>query len=187
MCVFCRSSVRRCGWSKNAQILSVRRYCQHRLPHGVKRRRWAHDVWFIFLLIFIHNCELVMQNPSPLKLRTVKAVGSRGVWLRLCWTEMISTKKPRCMFSQALIRCIDVCLWWAALWERDKCLCLNSALCFCAHICVCFAALKIHVSSATKEVLDEFCYFNLELRGDVEMKVRLLNSLTDKLSLFLEK
>nr|BAA35198.1 membrane guanylyl cyclase OlGC1 [Oryzias latipes] len=31
-------------------------------------------------------------------------------------------------------------------------------------------ALKIHVSSATKEVLDEFCYFNLELRGDVEMK-----------------
>lgn len=48
MCVFCRSSVRRCGWSKNAQILSVRRYCQHRLPHGVKRRRWAHDVWFIF-------------------------------------------------------------------------------------------------------------------------------------------
>uniref|UniRef100_A0A8C8A0M5 Guanylate cyclase n=1 Tax=Oryzias sinensis TaxID=183150 RepID=A0A8C8A0M5_9TELE len=42
-------------------------------------------------------------------------------------------------------------------------------------------ALKIHVSSATKEVLDEFCYFNLELRGDVEMKVRLLNSLTNKL------
>uniref|UniRef100_A0A3B3CBP8 Guanylate cyclase n=1 Tax=Oryzias melastigma TaxID=30732 RepID=A0A3B3CBP8_ORYME len=34
-------------------------------------------------------------------------------------------------------------------------------------------ALKIHVSSATKEVLDEFCYFNLQLRGDVEMKVRL--------------
>ncbi|RVE65502.1 hypothetical protein OJAV_G00117210 [Oryzias javanicus] len=31
-------------------------------------------------------------------------------------------------------------------------------------------ALKIHVSSATKEVLDEFCYFNLQLRGDVEMK-----------------
>ncbi|XP_051961093.1 atrial natriuretic peptide receptor 2 [Xyrauchen texanus] len=31
-------------------------------------------------------------------------------------------------------------------------------------------ALKIHVSSATKEVLDEFGYFELELRGDVEMK-----------------
>ncbi|KAK6492683.1 atrial natriuretic peptide receptor 2-like [Huso huso] len=30
--------------------------------------------------------------------------------------------------------------------------------------------LKVHVSSATKEVLDEFGYFNLELRGDVEMK-----------------
>lgn len=37
---------------------------------------------------------------------------------------------------------------------------------------MCFAALKIHVSSATKEVLDEFGYFDLELRGDVEMKVR---------------
>uniref|UniRef100_A0AAY4CV80 Guanylate cyclase n=1 Tax=Denticeps clupeoides TaxID=299321 RepID=A0AAY4CV80_9TELE len=33
-------------------------------------------------------------------------------------------------------------------------------------------ALKIHVSSATKEVLDEFGYFDLQLRGDVEMKVR---------------
>lgn len=37
---------------------------------------------------------------------------------------------------------------------------------------VCFAALKIHMSSATKEVLDEFGYFDLQLRGDVEMKVR---------------
>lgn len=36
----------------------------------------------------------------------------------------------------------------------------------------CFSALKIHVSSATKEVLDEFGYFDLELRGDVEMKAR---------------
>lgn len=34
-----------------------------------------------------------------------------------------------------------------------------------------FAALKIHLSSATKEVLDEFGYFDLQLRGDIEMKV----------------
>ena len=39
---------------------------------------------------------------------------------------------------------------------------------------MCFAALKIHVSSATKEVLDEFGYFDLQLRGDIEMKVRSL-------------
>ncbi|XP_078740670.1 atrial natriuretic peptide receptor 1-like isoform X3 [Lampetra fluviatilis] len=32
-------------------------------------------------------------------------------------------------------------------------------------------ALKIHVSQTTKEVLDEFGCFRLELRGDVEMKV----------------
>uniref|UniRef100_A0A8C6SE05 Guanylate cyclase n=1 Tax=Neogobius melanostomus TaxID=47308 RepID=A0A8C6SE05_9GOBI len=32
-------------------------------------------------------------------------------------------------------------------------------------------ALKIHMSSATKEVLDEFGYFDLQLRGDIEMKV----------------
>uniref|UniRef100_A0A672KT22 Guanylate cyclase n=1 Tax=Sinocyclocheilus grahami TaxID=75366 RepID=A0A672KT22_SINGR len=31
-------------------------------------------------------------------------------------------------------------------------------------------ALRIHVSTATKEVLDEFGYFDLQLRGDVEMK-----------------
>ncbi|XP_051907043.1 atrial natriuretic peptide receptor 2 [Hippocampus zosterae] len=31
-------------------------------------------------------------------------------------------------------------------------------------------ALKIHLSSATKEVLDEFGYFDLQLRGDIEMK-----------------
>ena len=37
---------------------------------------------------------------------------------------------------------------------------------------LCFTALKIHLSSATKEVLDEFGYFDLQLRGDVEMKVR---------------
>lgn len=41
---------------------------------------------------------------------------------------------------------------------------------------MCFAALKIHVSSATKEVLDEFGYFDLQLRGDVEMKVSSLLS-----------
>lgn len=32
------------------------------------------------------------------------------------------------------------------------------------------AALKIHVSSATHDVLQEFNCFHLELRGDVEMK-----------------
>ena len=37
---------------------------------------------------------------------------------------------------------------------------------------MCFTALRIHLSSATKEVLDEFGYFDLQLRGDVEMKVR---------------
>lgn len=39
---------------------------------------------------------------------------------------------------------------------------------------MCFTALKIHLSSATKEVLDEFGYFDLQLRGDVEMKVSTL-------------
>jgi len=34
-----------------------------------------------------------------------------------------------------------------------------------------FSALKIHVSPMTKQVLDEFKTFILELRGEVEMKV----------------
>ena len=33
-------------------------------------------------------------------------------------------------------------------------------------------ALKIHVSPTTKELLDTFGTFRLELRGEVEMKVR---------------
>jgi hypothetical protein len=36
-----------------------------------------------------------------------------------------------------------------------------------------FAALKIHVSPKTKAVLDTFGSFELELRGEVEMKVRI--------------
>lgn len=43
----------------------------------------------------------------------------------------------------------------------------------------CFSALKIHVSSATKEVLDEFGYFDLQLRGDVEMKARPLSFISN--------
>lgn len=34
-----------------------------------------------------------------------------------------------------------------------------------------YLALKIHLSSETKAVLEEFGEFELELRGDVEMKV----------------
>jgi len=37
-----------------------------------------------------------------------------------------------------------------------------------------FTALKIHVSPTTKELLDSFGTFRLELRGEVEMKVRSL-------------
>ena len=36
---------------------------------------------------------------------------------------------------------------------------------------LCFPALKIHVSPQTKEVLDTFGCFELECRGEVEMKV----------------
>lgn len=35
-------------------------------------------------------------------------------------------------------------------------------------------ALKIHVSPATKEILDTFNTFNLELRGEIVIKVRKL-------------
>ena len=34
------------------------------------------------------------------------------------------------------------------------------------------AALRIHVSSTTKEALDRLGRFQLDLRGEVEMKVR---------------
>ena len=34
------------------------------------------------------------------------------------------------------------------------------------------AAQKIHISAETKEVLDSFGVFEIELRGDLEVKVR---------------
>ena len=34
-----------------------------------------------------------------------------------------------------------------------------------------FSAMKIHVSPVTKSILDKFGTYQLELRGDVEMKV----------------
>jgi hypothetical protein len=42
-----------------------------------------------------------------------------------------------------------------------------------------FSALKIHVSPKTKAVLDTFESFELELRGEVEMKVRISTYFTD--------
>jgi atrial natriuretic peptide receptor A len=33
------------------------------------------------------------------------------------------------------------------------------------------AALKIHISIQTKEILDDFGTFEVELRGEIEMKV----------------
>jgi len=37
------------------------------------------------------------------------------------------------------------------------------------HIC-CITALSIHVSEPTKHLLDKFCFFKLELRGNVPTK-----------------
>ena len=34
-----------------------------------------------------------------------------------------------------------------------------------------FSAMKIHISSSTKDILEQFDAFNIELRGEVEMKV----------------
>lgn len=35
---------------------------------------------------------------------------------------------------------------------------------------LCFPALKIHVSNATKEILDKFGTFQVEFRGDIELR-----------------
>lgn len=37
-------------------------------------------------------------------------------------------------------------------------------------VCVSSAALKIHVSEATVQVLQEFSSFSLELRGEIQVK-----------------
>ena len=45
----------------------------------------------------------------------------------------------------------------------------ESYLSVCVCVCVC-AALKIHVSATTRDVLMEFNCFQLELRGDLDIK-----------------
>ena len=47
--------------------------------------------------------------------------------------------------------------------------------CVCVSVCACVCvrsppALKIHVSSATRAVLQDFSSFQLELRGDISVK-----------------
>lgn len=39
-----------------------------------------------------------------------------------------------------------------------------------AVLLVLYAALKIHVSEVTRQVLEEFSCFQLQLRGEIEMK-----------------
>ena len=46
-----------------------------------------------------------------------------------------------------------------------------------------WTALKIHVSPATKSVLDQFSSFILETRGETEMKVRSLAISLSKLKI----
>ena len=48
----------------------------------------------------------------------------------------------------------------------------------CARTCSCLAALRIHVSPVTSELLERFGTFDLELRGPVEMKVQALGTRT---------
>lgn len=61
--------------------------------------------------------------------------------------------------------------WWsgkALILQFFGCLFFDSSFC---HLSCPAPALKIHVSSTTKDALDELGCFQLELRGDVEMKV----------------
>jgi len=46
-------------------------------------------------------------------------------------------------------------------------------------------ALRIHVSSSTRDILQKFGTFELKLRGDIEMKVRFLFVFVSFLILFI--
>lgn len=49
------------------------------------------------------------------------------------------------------------------------CLCGRTRELTCAHLSLC-AALKIHLSAATRDVLQDFNCFQLELRGEINIK-----------------
>ena len=43
--------------------------------------------------------------------------------------------------------------------------------CITVFICIFLTAMKIHISCSTKNILEQFDAFKIELRGEVEMKV----------------
>ncbi|MEE6521551.1 hypothetical protein FKM82_019806 [Ascaphus truei] len=62
---------------------------------------------------------------------------------------------------------------WCAVLEvpcYDSVSCSPSGTSLVIYVAWCILALKIHVSPATHGVLEEFSCFELELRGDMEMK-----------------
>lgn len=56
-----------------------------------------------------------------------------------------------------------VCLHLSLVLDKTELVSLSS---------FCFSALKIHVSSSTKSLLDTFTTFQCELRGDIHIKVQ---------------
>ncbi|XP_034729528.1 atrial natriuretic peptide receptor 2-like [Etheostoma cragini] len=56
-----------------------------------------------------------------------------------------------------------------APWQQPQQVCVCVIVCVCMCACVCLA-LKIHVSAATRDVLTEFNCFQLERRGEIDVK-----------------
>ena len=83
---------------------------------------------------------------------------------------MLSASRCRAIVS-LVIRSTRRLAWnrmdWVWIGQLGQIVAFNSVSCL-------FTALKIHVSPNTKELLDSFGTFRLELRGEVEMKVRSL-------------
>jgi hypothetical protein len=116
---------------------------------ATERRSFAEDaLWYFVLCCVLQGPVLQAWWATRCRATACSATPStrRHAWSR---TACVSTRCPAMTFFVGGGGCLQVALpnW------------------------LFFSALRIHVSPTTKEVLDTFETFELELRGDVEMKV----------------
>ncbi len=154
-----RSLCSRCGGSNDAQILPVRRHSEHCIQNGVQWRRFANSDTMdsqLEKVLFIHQAFarlllLLFWFPALKALLPLKC--------SILWKSFKSPKK-KCNSTKGSL------MQWTNFPVFNGLFSMSSF-----HM----LALKIHVSTQCKEILERLEGYKLEERGYVHMKVHNVN------------